>query len=114
MHTLGSADTVTVNDLSKTPLDEADVDLAAFDGGGDGAADTVILNGSARNEKVNVTREGDTVIEAGLASETKITGAEKDNDRLQVNTLGGNDSVFVAPATQDLIQTLVDLGADQR
>jgi Ca2+-binding RTX toxin-like protein len=111
---LGSADTITVNDLSKTPLDEADVDLSATQGGGDGSADTVILNGSARNEKVNVTREGDTVIEAGFASETKITGAEKTNDTLRVDTLGGNDSVFVAPATQDLIQTLVDLGVDQR
>ena len=38
---LGGADTVTVNDLAGTDVRRVDVDLTAFDGGGDGAADTV-------------------------------------------------------------------------
>ena len=37
---LGSADNVTVNDLAGTDLKAANVDLAAFGGDGDGAADT--------------------------------------------------------------------------
>ena len=38
---LGSADTITVGDLAGTDLDATNVDLNAFTGDGDGAADTV-------------------------------------------------------------------------
>ena len=51
---LGSADTITVDDLAGTDLKAADVDLAATDGSGDGAADTVIVNGGDKAERVRV------------------------------------------------------------
>src|SRR5262249_7857324 len=44
-HALGGADNVTVNDLSGTDATEVDIDLTAA-GVGDGAADTVTVNGS--------------------------------------------------------------------
>jgi Ca2+-binding RTX toxin-like protein len=110
---LGAADNVTVNDLSKTSVQTADVDLGATGGGGDGSADVVTLNGAARGESVDVIRDADTVLESGLPAQTRIIGSEAANDTLQVNTLDGNDDVFVAPEVNDLIATLVDLGAGQ-
>ena len=77
VRTLGGADNVTINDLSGTPLETATVDLAGFDGSRRLRADTVTLNGTAKADHVNLTREGDTVVEFGLPTETFITGSEK-------------------------------------
>ena len=49
----------------------------------DSAADTVTLNGTPKADHVNLTREGDTVVEFGLPTETFITGSEKANDVLE-------------------------------
>jgi hypothetical protein len=111
--TLGSADTVTVNDLTGTDLKSANVDLGAQGGGGDGAADTVIANGTDGPDHVRVTNSGSGVLVKGLPADIAITGSEPANDLLQVNTLGGEDRVMVAPDVSQLIQTSVDLGADQ-
>ena len=81
-------------------------------GGGDDTADSVTLNGTAKADHVNLTREGDTVVEFGLPTETFITGSEKTLDTVHVNTLAGNDDVFVAPEVFDLINPIIDLGAD--
>ena len=102
----------TINDLSGTPLTSATVNLSAFDGTGDLTADTVTLNGTARADHVNLTREGDSVVEAGLPTETIITGSEKALYTVRVNTLAGVDDVFVAPELLDLINPIVDLAAD--
>jgi Ca2+-binding RTX toxin-like protein len=110
---LGGSDTVTVRDLTGTGLKTANVDLAAFDGAGDGSADTVTLNGSDRAERVRVNRAGSQVLTTGLAAQTTITGSEAANDVLRVNTLGGRDDVQVAPDVSTLITPVVDLGADQ-
>jgi hypothetical protein len=110
---LGSADTITVNDLAGTDLEAASVDLAATTGDGDGAADTVIVNGSDKAERVRVNRAGSQVLTTGLAARTTITGSEAANDVLRVNTLGGRDDVQVAPDVSTLITPVVDLGTDQ-
>jgi len=44
LNTLGGADTITVNDLTATDLNTADVDLSASAGGSDTQPDTVITN----------------------------------------------------------------------
>ena len=50
---LGGADTLTVNDLSGTGVTDVNIDLAATPGSGigDGQADTVIVNGTAKDRK---------------------------------------------------------------
>jgi Ca2+-binding RTX toxin-like protein len=113
VRTLGGADNVTVGDLTGTGLKTANVDLAAFDGTGDGSADTVTLNGGDKAEHVRVNRAGSQVLTTGLAAQTTITGSEAANDVLRVNTLGGRDDVQVAPDVSTLITPVVDLGADQ-
>ncbi|HEX6621642.1 MAG TPA: calcium-binding protein [Solirubrobacteraceae bacterium] len=110
---LGGADTITVDDLRGTGLEAANVDLGAIGGGGDGAADTVVLNGSDKAERVRVSRAGDQVLTAGLSAQTTIAGSEAALDTLRVNTLGGRDDVQVAPDVTTLITPVVDLGADQ-
>ena len=110
---LGGADTITVDDLRGTGLEAANVDLAAFDGNGDAAADTVVLNGSDKAERVRVNRAGDQVLTTGLAAQNTIAGSEAALDTLRVNTLGGRDDVQVAPDVSTLITPVVDLGADQ-
>jgi Ca2+-binding RTX toxin-like protein len=110
---LGGADNITVNDLTGTDLKTANVDLSGFDGTGDSAADTVTANGSARADKVAVTRSGSQVLTTGLAAQTTIDGSEPANDTLRVNTLDGRDTVTVSPDVTELITPVVDLGADQ-
>ena len=62
---LGGADTITVGDLAGTDVRAVNVDLAAFAGGGDGAADTVIAHGTdGRRIDVDVaTHRGNAVVD---------------------------------------------------
>jgi Ca2+-binding RTX toxin-like protein len=110
VRTLGSVDTVTVNSLAGTKVKAVNVDLSASSGGGDGAADTVVVNGTVARDNVSVTRSGSQVSVAGLAATTQITGSEPALDTLLVRTLDGNDDVSVAPDVSDLIVPIVDLG----
>ena len=60
LNTLGGADTVTVNDLTGTGLGQVNLDLASPPGSGtgDGAADTVIVNGTNAGNNVAVSARG--------------------------------------------------------
>ena len=109
---LGSADTITFNDLTGTGLTKASVDLSGFDGQPDQSADTVIENGTALADKVAVTNSGTQILSTGLKPALTITGSEP-ADTLAINTLGGKDQVTVAPGVSQLINPVVDLGADQ-
>ncbi len=92
---LGGADTLTVNDLSGTDVTDVRLDLASTLGGstGDGAADTVIVNGTANADAITVSGSGTTTVVAGLHASVRITHAEGANDSLQVNGLAGNDTI---------------------
>ena len=113
IRSLGGADQVTVGDLSGTDLKTADVDLAAFGGGGDNSADTVIVNGREKPDNVNVTASGQQVLVGGLPALTRISGSESLNDTLRLNTLGGKDQVTIDPNAELLITPVIDLGAGQ-
>jgi Ca2+-binding RTX toxin-like protein len=109
---LGSADALTVNDVTGTALKTVDVNLAGSTGVGDGAADTVTVNGTDGPDSVRVLRAGDQVQVKGLAAQTRIVGSEALFDTLRVQTLGGDDQVVTSPDVFDLITPIVDLGAD--
>ena len=113
IRTLGSADTTTIGNLAGTDVDSVDVDLRAAGGTADGAADTVVTQGSAQRDVVAVTQTGAQVTVAGFAAETHIIGSEPTLDTLRVETLAGDDDVTVAPDVTDVIATLVDLGTDE-
>jgi Ca2+-binding RTX toxin-like protein len=92
---LGGADVVTVNDLSGTDVSRVDVDLASTLGGavGDGQADRVIVNGTIGNDAIDVSGDAQVVKVSGLAATTEILHSQVANDRLDVNTLAGRDTV---------------------
>jgi len=109
---LGSADALTVDDVAGTALKTVDVNLAGSTGVGDGAADTVSVNGTDGPDSVRVLRAGDQVQVKGLAAQTRIVGGEPLFDTLRVQTLGGDDRVVTSPDVFDLITPIIDLGAD--
>ena len=113
LRALGGADNITTGDMSGTDLTLANIDLNQAAGGGDAQPDTVTAIGTNAPDVVKVTRSGAQVRTTGLATQTRIVGSEAANDTLRVSTLGGNDAVTVAPTVRELIQTVVDLGADE-
>ena len=96
LNMLGGADTITVNDLTGTDVSQVAIDLSAAPAGsgtGDGAADTVITNGTANNDQINVVTSGTSIVVKGLAAQVTVSGAEAINDLLVVNGGAGNDTI---------------------
>jgi Ca2+-binding RTX toxin-like protein len=112
---LGGADTITVNDLSATDLSLVDLDLNGSAFTGDGQPDAVIVNGTARDDAVQIAavNNGMAIAVGGLVPSVNITGAEGANDHLTVNTLGGNDVVDTSGLPAGLIGLTVNLGDGQ-
>ena len=92
---LGGADTITVNDLTGTDATQVNLDLSAMPGSGqgDGAADNVIVNGTAGDDTITVAGSGGSVVVNGLAAKVTLAGTEGALDSLTVNGLGGNDTI---------------------
>ncbi|HVK09585.1 MAG TPA: calcium-binding protein, partial [Gemmataceae bacterium] len=88
----GGADRVVLNDLGGTDVKR--VDLSLFDFGVPGGnADTVVVNGTNGADTVRAASANGTVTVTGLAAEVRITGTEAAGDRLEVNSLGGADTI---------------------
>ncbi len=104
---LGGADTVTVNDLTGTDVTMTNLDLAGTLGGsaGDGAVDSVVVNGTDGNDDIAITGNGSGAAVTGLATAVSIRHAEP-TDALSVNTLAGTDHVTTTGGFG--IQVLVD------
>ena len=92
---LGGADLVTVNDLSGTDVSNVNVDLAGALGSatGDSAADRVVLNGTNGDDTIHVRGDAGAVKVSGLAATVNVLHPEVANDRLEINTLAGTDTV---------------------
>jgi Ca2+-binding RTX toxin-like protein len=112
LHAFGGVDRLTVDDLAGTDVEKVDADLAAQAGGGDAAADSVIVNGTAGPDKVKVSQSSGKIQVAGLQARTRIAGAEPLTDTLRIQTQAGDDTVSVASVVFGLIQLVVDLGPD--
>jgi Ca2+-binding RTX toxin-like protein len=108
----GGADTITVNDLSGTGVTDVNIDLAGTPGRGvgDGAADTVVVNGTAVNDVITASGDATGVNVQGLAASVHITGAEAANDRLVINALAGDDVAEASGLTATAIQLTEDGG----
>src|SRR5689334_19007194 len=107
---LGGTDTVTVNDLTGTDLKTADVDLTGFDGGADASADTVVENATDAADDVNVGSSGGNVVVSGLATQLQVSGNEAALDNVDVNTLGGADTIESGVGFSGPIPVTVDGG----
>jgi len=108
---LGGADRVTMNDLTGTDATRVAVDLSAAGGGGDGAADNVIVSGTSGDDVVTVSGSAGSASVLGLAARLDITGAEATLDRLTVNGLAGDDVIEASALEADGILLTEDGGA---
>jgi Ca2+-binding RTX toxin-like protein len=107
---LGGSDVVTVNDLTGTDVRRVNVDLAGTLGGaaGDGQADRVVVNATNGNDTIDISGDAQTVKVSGLRATTRVLHSEVANDRLEINTLGGADSVGFAGLGAGAIKLLLD------
>jgi Ca2+-binding RTX toxin-like protein len=110
---LGGADNITVGDTTGTGLARVNLDLAspAGSGQGDGAADSVVVNGTNAADNVAVTGAGTSFAVSGLPAFVAVQGSEGANDSLAINTLGGNDFVNAATLPAGVVRLSVDGGA---
>jgi Ca2+-binding RTX toxin-like protein len=105
---LGGADVVTLDDLSGTDVRVVNLDLAASGGGGDGQPDRVVMNATEGDDSIDVSGDASTVKVSGLAATLQILHPESANDRLEVNTLGGADTVAAGALAPGSVQLFVD------
>jgi Ca2+-binding RTX toxin-like protein len=111
---LGGADSVVVGDLSGTDMTDTGLDLRGPNGGGDGAADTVTVNGTQGDDVFGAAGDAGGVNVFGLQTAVNIVFQEQANDRLTLNALGGDDSVDATSLEADGIQLTMNggLGTD--
>jgi Ca2+-binding RTX toxin-like protein len=110
---LGGADNIVVGDLSGTDAKQVNLDLSlpAGSGQGDGAADTVSVNGTQGEDTVTVASSGASVVVNGLAAKVTIAGAEGANDSLVVNGQGGNDTINASGLNAGQVKLTINAGA---
>lgn len=109
---LGGADLINVSDLSGTDVTEISLDLGnpAGSGTGDGAADTVTVNGTSGDDVVAVVGDASGTSVFGLAAQLNLSGAEAASDRLTVNALAGDDVVDASGLAAAAIALTADGG----
>src|SRR5262249_38263341 len=113
VNALGGADTITVNDLTGTDVTRVALDLSApaGSGQGDGAADTVKVNGTAGDDHINVASSGASVVVNGLAAQGTSPGAEGDKASLVIDGFAGNDTINASALNPGQINLTINGGA---
>jgi Ca2+-binding RTX toxin-like protein len=107
---LGGADVITINDLAGTDVDAVDIDLAGVPGGaaGDAQPDRVVVKGTNGDDAITVDGDAGGILTSGLAAAVGIEHAEAANDRLEIETLDGIDTLNSAGLAAGTIQLLFD------
>jgi Ca2+-binding RTX toxin-like protein len=107
---LGGADEITVNDVTGTDLTAVNLNLASRVGGGDGAADSVIVDATNDNDVVKVTGTAtDGVTVSGLNATTRISGTDA-GDTLTVNGQAGDDAIDASTLAAGAVALTADGG----
>jgi Ca2+-binding RTX toxin-like protein len=113
LNTLGGPDNVTVGDLSGTGVTQVAIDLSQPPGSGqgDGAADTVNVNGTAGDDTIKVASSGASVVVNGLPAQVTISGAEPGTDSLVINGGVGNDTIDASRVRAGQVNLTLNGGA---
>jgi len=111
--TLGGNDTVTVDDLTGTGVTQVAIDLSGTIGGktGDGAADSVTVNGTNGDDHITLSNSGGSIVVNGLAAQVTISHADS-GDSLTINGLGGNDTIDASAIRAGQLANLTINGGD--
>ena len=109
---LGGADQITVGNLAGTDVTAVNLDLSnpAGSGTGDGAADTVIVNGTNAADGIQVLGAGTDFLVDGLFTTVLAHGSEGANDSLIVQAQGGADSVSATTLPAGIVNLTLDGG----
>jgi Ca2+-binding RTX toxin-like protein len=105
----GGVDNLTVHDLSGTAVAAVNVNLESTpgSGAGDGLTDTVIVEGTAGRDNVQVFDNGSTSFTVvGLSAFVTATGTEGAHDQLVVKGLGGDDTLFAETMAANVVNSL--------
>jgi Ca2+-binding RTX toxin-like protein len=107
---LGGADSVKVNSLKRTDVREVNIDLAGATGGvrGDGQADRVTVAGTEGKDRIRVSGDAAAVKVSGIAAKVNVLHSDAALDGLDIETLGGIDSVSSAALAAGSIGLFVD------
>jgi Ca2+-binding RTX toxin-like protein len=89
LNAFGGADTIAVGDLSGTAVTTVNLDLGASDG----AADSVIVDGTAAADGIAVAGTNGRAEVSGLAATVRITSSEIALDALTIAARAGDDTV---------------------
>lgn len=107
---LGGADNITIGDLSGTDVKRVDIDLRGPDGGGDGAVDTVTVNGTNGADQFGANGDSGGVSVLGLAAQVNIFSPDAASDRLVLNGQGGDDVINNVSLEDDGLKLTVNGG----
>jgi len=111
---LGGNDNAVLNDTTGTDLKSVALDLEDAIGGGrgDGAADSVTVNGTNDPDDIQITATGTVVEVIGAPVAVQIDHSEAANDTLTVDGLGGADTITAGPGLAALIQLVINGGTE--
>jgi Ca2+-binding RTX toxin-like protein len=108
---LGGVDNITVNDMTGTHVNEVNIDLAGTIGGvtGDGADDTIVINGTNGDDAITLSIENGALVINGLASKIVIEHFDP-NDVIHINGLGGDDVIEASGVPANGPKLIIDGG----
>jgi Ca2+-binding RTX toxin-like protein len=111
---LGGSDNVRIGDLSGTDLVLLGIDLRGPNGGDDGQADIVTVNGTQGDDVFGAFGDAGGVGVFGLHARVNVFHAAVADDRLTLNGLGGDDVINATSLEADGIPLTINggLGAD--
>src|SRR3712207_4677709 len=107
---LGGADNVVVGDLSGTDLKTVGLDLRGPNGGGDGAVDSVIVNGTQGADVFGANGDSGGVNVFGLPAKVSVFQLDAGSDRLTLNGLGGDDVIDATSLEADGLKLTMNGG----
>jgi Ca2+-binding RTX toxin-like protein len=81
-----------VHDLAGTDAAQLNVDLGATGGGGDGANDVIVIQGTEGDDVIHLSIQNGALVVDGLATQVVVSNFEI-GDQIQVFGLGGDDVI---------------------
>ncbi len=111
---LGGADSIVVGDLGGTDVTKVSLDLGGPNGGGDGSADAVTVNGTQGADVFGAAGDAGGVTVFGLQAAVELLSTEGALDRLTLNGQGGDDVIDASSLKAGAVQLTMNggLGAD--
>ena len=103
------SDTITVNDMTGSGVNQINLDLSARPEGDASQHDTIVINGTSGADTISMSIVGDTLTIDGLASKIVIEHYNP-NDVLEIHGLGGDDVISAVSLNNSGPKLLIDGG----